>query len=345
MSQIPASRTTTAQGEFEHRHAAHCESGTVATLLRTRGLDLSEPMVFGIGGGLFFFYMPLIKMGGMPLTAYRDAPRTIIKNICKRLGVRMRSHRYRDPEHGMRALDEFVEQGIPVGLQTNVFWLTYFPPDMRFQYNGHNMVAYGKSGDDYLISDPVTDKPVTCPGDALRRARFAKGAFAPKGLIYYPEHVPQNPDLAPAVRESILHTAKRMLDIPMPFFGVRGIRWLAKQLEAWPTKHGHRKASALVGNIVRMQEEIGTGGAGFRFMYAAFLQEASELLKNDGLKEAADKLSDTGDRWREFAVQGALLVRDQQRNDAPYTELAELMRECADREQEVYTLMRKALQP
>jgi len=43
--------------DFEHRHAGHCESGTVAALLRHRGLDLSEPMVFGIGGGLFFLHL------------------------------------------------------------------------------------------------------------------------------------------------------------------------------------------------------------------------------------------------------------------------------------------------
>ena len=56
--------------EFDHRHAGHCESGTVATLLRSSGLDLSEPMVFGIGGGLFFFYMPLVKMAGMTMVKF-----------------------------------------------------------------------------------------------------------------------------------------------------------------------------------------------------------------------------------------------------------------------------------
>ena len=58
-------------------------------------------MVFGIGGGLFFLYMPFLKMGGIPLISYRDAPRAILKNICKRLGVRMRYERFRDPDEGM----------------------------------------------------------------------------------------------------------------------------------------------------------------------------------------------------------------------------------------------------
>lgn len=331
--------------EFEHRHAAHCESGTVATLLRSRGLDLSEPMVFGVGGGLFFLYMPLLKMGGMPLTAYRDAPRIIIKNICKRLGVRMRSMRFRNPDEGMRVLDEHLQRGLAVGLQTNVFWLPYFPEEMRFQYNGHNLVAYGKRGDEYLISDPVTDRPVTCDSESLRRARFAKGAFAPKGLLYYAESVPSDPDLKAVVPQAIRTTAKRMLDIPIPFFGVRGIHFLAKRLQAWPEKHGVRKANALVGNVVRMQEEIGTGGAGFRFMYAAFLQQASELLGNEQLAEASQRLSTTGDRWREFAVLGAQACQGRANEKGIYQELANVMHDCAEREAEVYRLMAQAVGP
>ena len=165
---------------FDHRHAGHCESGTVSALLRHQGLDLSEPMVFGIGGGLFFLHLPLIKVGGIPLTAYRDAPRAIIKNVCKRLGISMRHLRFRDPEQGMCALDEFLAHGRPVGLQTCVFWLPYFPQDMRFQFNAHNLVAYGKRDDDYLLSDPVFEGTVTCPSADLKRARFAKGMFAPK---------------------------------------------------------------------------------------------------------------------------------------------------------------------
>ena len=91
--------------DFEHQHAAHCESGTVAALLRHQGLNLSEPMVFGIGGGLFFLHLSFVKMGGIPLTSYRDAPRVIIKNMEKRLGVRWRQYRYRSADLAMRALD------------------------------------------------------------------------------------------------------------------------------------------------------------------------------------------------------------------------------------------------
>jgi hypothetical protein len=328
---------------FEHRHAGHCESGTVGALLRHQGLDLSEPMVFGIGGGLFFLHLPIVKMGGIPLTSYREAPRAIIKNIRKRLGVEWREHRYRGPIEAMRALDGFLAEGRPVGLQTSVYWLPYFPVDMRFHFNGHNLVVYGKRGDDYLISDPVADRPVTCAAADLARARFAKGPFAPRGLTYYPARVPGDPDLKAAVRDAISTTARRMTGIPMPFLGARGIVWLAERLERWPEKLGAEQACKWVGSVVRMQEEIGTGGAGFRFMYAAFLQEAGELLASPVLRQAAAELTAVGDRWREFAVQGALLVKGRGGDDQAYGRLAGILRECGQREQEIFTRLRAAV--
>lgn len=329
--------------EFDHRHSGHCESGTVSALLRHRGLDLSEPMVFGIGGGLFFVHLPLIKMGGIPLTSYRSAPRGIIKNACKRLGVRMRHLRFRDQSAGMRALDELLAQGQPVGLQTCVFWLPYFPSDMRFQFNAHNLVAFGKRGNDYLLSDPVFEDTVVCASEDLRRARFAKGTFAPRGLLYYPEEIPQSPDLAAAVRRSIRHTCKQMLDVPMPFLGVRGIRRMARRLSRWPERLGNDEALVWVGTVVRMQEEIGTGGAGFRFMYAAFLQESAELLESQPLREAARAMTETGDRWRDFAVQGASLCKARESDSRAYARLSEILLECADREERIFRTLQKVV--
>lgn len=329
--------------DFQHHHAAHCESGTVATLFRNNGFELSEAMVFGIGGGLFFIHVPWLKLAGYPITAYRDAPHSIIKNVCKRLGVRMRSERFRTPEAGAAALDKLLAQGIPVGVQTNIYWLPYFPDDMRFHYNGHNIVIYGKQGNDYLVSDPVSDHVVTCSIEDMQRARFSKGMLAPKGLLYYPEYIPENPDLAQAIPLSIQKTVKRMLGIPISLFGVRGIRFLAKNIEKWPAKYGIKNAARHIGNVVRMQEEIGTGGAGFRFIYSAFLQESADIINNQELVTIAQELSDVGDRWREFAVMGAQIVRRKETSQASYKEIADVVRECADGEEAVYRKLRQVV--
>src|SRR5258708_954017 len=168
---------------FQHSQRAHCESGVISSMLTHAGLPISEPMAFGIYASLTFAYLPLINFGGLPLFAYRMPPKSVIKGLCKRLGIEMAFETFKNPELGMRALDEHLAQGRVVGAQTSVFWLSYFPPDMRFHFNAHNLVVYGKRGDNYLISDPVMDCALECDSASLKKARFVKGALSPNGLL------------------------------------------------------------------------------------------------------------------------------------------------------------------
>jgi hypothetical protein len=84
-----------------------------------------------------------------------------------------------------------------------------------------------------------------------------------------------------------------------------------------------------------MQEEIGTGGAGFRFLYAAFLQELAAKLNSQALKEAAARLTDAGDEWRRFALKAAKMARGRSRMDTD--ELEAQLNIIADREQAVWS--------
>lgn len=314
---------------FEHTHSAHCESGAITALMRHNGLRLTESLVFGIGSGLFFLYFPLLKIYGAPLVAYRDAPNAILKRSARRLGVRIHKTRFRDPERGMRALDEALAKGLPVGLQTGVFWLPYFPRDMRFQFNGHHVIAYARDGAEYLLSDTVFEAPVRCHEADLRRARFSKGPLAPRGLLYYIVSIDDERDLAGAVRAGLHTTVWRMLKIPLRHMGVAGIRTLAQALAQWPQTLEPARANGWLANIIRMQEEIGTGGGGFRYMYAAFLDEAGEILAQPALRDVSRQFTEIGDRWRDFAVAGAQVIRSNDTSDKAYSALAGRMLECA----------------
>ena len=154
---------TDTQVDFEHRQTAHCESGVTAGLLRHHGLELSEPMAFGLAGALTFAYIPLVEFGGLPLFAYRMPPKWILKGISKKLGIKMKYETFRSPEAGEKALDRHLAEGRVVGMQTSVYWLPFFPPDLRFHFNAHNLMVYGKQGDEYLISDPTLPEAVRTP--------------------------------------------------------------------------------------------------------------------------------------------------------------------------------------
>lgn len=325
---------------YKHRHSAHCENGVTAGLFAHYGLDVSEAMIFGIGSGLFFGYAPFIKIGSLPLTTYRIAPGHIFKKAAKRLGIKWESKRFRNQDASMAALDARLEQGEPTACQTGAFWLPYFPDSMRFHFNAHNIVVYGKEGDDYLISDPVMDEPTSISREDLLKSRYAQGPMAPRGRMYYTTGVPKNVDLRPAILKGIKDTCFAMLSIPFPFAGVRGIRLLSRRLAKWPQRLGDKHASRCLGTVIRMQEEIGTGGAGFRFIYAAFLQEAAGLFEEPEFNLLSKRLTEIGDVWREFARLAARNCKRRATAEESYEHLSGILATCAQQEEAIYRDLR-----
>ncbi len=328
--------------EFQHSQASHCESGVMSAMLRHHGLPISEPMTFGLASALSFAYLPFVKINGLPLVAYRMPPRFIIKGLQKPLALKMRFETFRNQQAGVRRLDELLADGQVVGMQTSVFWLPYMPEDLRFHFNAHNVLAFAKdaASGDYHLSDPVVETAVTCPADALQRARFAKGALAPKGLLYYTTGKPATPDWARVIPAAIKKTTRIMLDTPLPIIGVRGIRRLANAIARLEKNSDPAQSKMFIGQVVRMQEEIGTGGGGFRFIYASFLQEAADLLARPALNELSEALVDIGDEWREFALSTARMIRD--REPLVPSTLADKLRLIADREQAFFRDLRRA---
>jgi hypothetical protein len=326
---------------FDHRQAAHCENGVTANLLRFHRIPLSEAMVFGIGAGLFFAFLPFIKLNDLPVFSFRPWPGAIFSRTNRRLGIRQQRHKFKDPREAMAALDKNLENGIPTGCLVGVFHLTYFPKAYRFHFNAHNIVVIGREAGHYLISDPIMETIERLSYDDLLRVRFARGPYPPKGRIYFITEVPSAPDLKKAVVQGIRQASHDMLRIPIPLFGVKGIRFLARRMRGWPKTLGPKKASLYLGQMVRMLEEIGTGGGGFRFIYAAFLQEAAKELNQPWLNDASQEMTAAGDRWREFAIIAGRIFKDRAGQDESYNAAADILLDIAAREEQVFQNLKK----
>ena len=327
---------------FTHHQSAHCENGVASNLLKYNGLNISEPMVFGIGSGLFFVYLPFIKVNYAPAISYRPLPGQIFNKLAKRLNLKIKRQKFSSENKAVNALDENLRNNIPTGLQVGVYNLTYFPDEYRFHFNAHNLVVYGKSETDYLISDPVMETVTTLTHQELSKVRFAKGAFAPRGQMYYPIQIPENIDFKSAIIKGIKNTCRDML-APVPIIGVRGIKFVAKQIRKWPEKHGIKKANHYLAQMVRMQEEIGTGGGGFRFIYAAFLQEAAAILENDTLLELSKEMTAIGDLWRDFAVEASRVYKNRSTQVDVYNTLANQLLDIANKEEVFFKKLKFAI--
>jgi hypothetical protein len=301
-------------------------------------------MVFGIGSGIFFIYMPFLKVNHAPVVSFRPMPGKIFKRTASRLGQKVYRKKFSNPQAAQAALDQTLfEQKIPVGLQVGVYHLSYFPPEYRFHFNAHNIVVFGKEGNEYLVSDPVMDFTTRLSEEELERVRFAKGVFAPHGQMYYPSdiHPVSEQQLKKAIAKGISASVRDMIRIPGPIVGVSGIRFLSKHVRKWREKHGLRIASLYLGQLVRMQEEIGTGGGGFRFLYGAFLQQAAVIFLEDELRQVSEKITNAGDRWRDFAIQCSRIFKGTLTDQQDFNIAADMLLDIADLEKDAFTHLSK----
>ncbi|WP_027419183.1 BtrH N-terminal domain-containing protein [Crocinitomix catalasitica] len=329
--------------EFKHVQTAHCENGVIVGLLKHQGVNkITEPLAFGLGSGLFYIHIPFLKIQGGPAIAFRSMPGSIFKRTCKTLNIEMNRKKFNDPKKGEQYLNKKLAENIPVGCQAGVFHLDYFADEYRFHFNAHNLIVYGRNETGYLVSDPVMEDVTTLSYDKMERARFAKGALAPKGHLYYPSKVNEITDamIRNGIVKGIKHNVRDMLDIPGKLAGVKGIGYTAGKVRKLREK-GQKEAGLYLGQIIRMQEEIGTGGGGFRFLYAAFLEEAVAYMHDDRLLAFSEKITKAGDLWRDSAVQMAGVYKGRLTAQSDYDAIADLMLEIKAKEFEVFSGLRK----
>jgi hypothetical protein len=329
--------------DFEHRQSAHCESGVTSNLLReASGGKITEPLAFGIGAGLFYVYIPFIKINNGPAIAFRTMPGWIFKRTCRSLGIPVIRKKFSSKESAEAFLMEQLNAGQPVGCQVGVYYLSYFPKEYRFHFNAHNLIVYGKEGDNYLISDPIMETPTTLTSYELERVRFAKGALAPKGQVYYTKYAGEISDdrIREAIKSGIKRTVLNMIILPGPFTGVNGIKYTGNKIKNWHDKLGLDKAKLYLAQLVRMQEEIGTGGGGFRYIYAAFLQEAHAYLPQDDLLEISKLFTEAGDKWRTAAVHAAGIYKGRLGSQADFDTMGNYLLEIAELEKKAFIALK-----
>jgi hypothetical protein len=85
-----------------------------------------------------------------------------------------------------------------------------------------------------------------------------------------------------------------------------------------------------------MLEEIGTGGAGFRFVYGAFLQEAATLTGIGELNDYARRITEIGDLWRDFAYKASRIFKRRANDHYTYDDLGDLLQTIGELERQLF---------
>jgi len=330
--------------DFNHIQAAHCENGVTVGLLKNSGVQqITEPLAFGIGSGLFFVYIPIFKINNGPVIAFRSMPGLIFKRTCNALDIPIVRKKFRSKEAAEKFLNDRLAEGHPVGCQVGVYYLPYFPREYRFHFNAHNLIVFGNEDGNYMVSDPVMEGTNVMSAYELERVRFAKGALAPKGQLYYPKENKSVTD--EQIRAGIISGIKRnvfsMISPLMgPIAGVNGINYTGNKIKQWRDKLGVKEAGSYLAQLVRMQEEIGTGGGGFRYIYGAFLQEAYAYVPIDELLEISKQFTASGDLWREGAIQAAGIYKGRLGSQEDFNKMGDYLLEIAEIERKAFKALK-----
>ena len=331
---------------LEHHTSLNCETGVMSCLLKNKQININDDLLFGIGAGLYFIYMPFVKIQGIPMFSQRHALGSILKNASKFLGLEFTIKKYPNIDVAMKALDDKIEEGTLVGLTGDLYYLNVYPEFVKIHFNGHNFIVYGKNEKGYCVSDPIVQELQVIPFDSIRQARFSKGIDNPKGKMYWlSKYDVNNIDLASATKKGITLTCERMLNKYFIFGGIKGIRFFAKKLGKYPKIYSTEKVKNYLTHYIRMQEIVGSGGSGYRIQYASFLKQAGEILNNPTISKLGTYMETVlVPAWRNLSVEMARSTRKNAINDiSKFEKMRDMLLDVADKEENLFKELQKTI--
>jgi hypothetical protein len=95
--------------------------------------------------------------------------------------------------------------------------------------------------------------------------------------------------------------------------------------------------------ITTMLEDQGTGGAGFRYIYASFLREAATILKEPVFNEYAKRMMEIGDDWRNVSLFASRIAKRRDLGTEKLREMGSMIRGNADHELVFFKDLKQAI--
>ncbi|RVX45480.1 butirosin biosynthesis protein H-like [Nonomuraea polychroma] len=301
--------------EIEARGMQHCETTALGVLLRHEGLDLSEPMLFGLGAGLSFIYWDAKSME-FPFLGGRVKPFELTRNLANRLGLNLLVEETASPRKAWENVSARIDAGRPVGLQLDCYHLDYFQSKVHF--GGHVVAMYGYDEHHaYLVDTAQQGGAVRTSRTTLAMARAERGPMTARNRsfsITLPAHPPSwQSRIIPAIKAC----ADAFLTAPIANLGHRGIEKAARQVPKWLLRTEQPERD--LPQAALLMEKAGTGGALFRALYRDFLGECTGLIDDDDLRTGHRLYAEAAALWTDVAT---LIAKAGERGDAAYLEQA-----------------------
>lgn len=278
---------------FKPFSGQHCETTATGTLLLQIGIEVSEPMLFGLGEGLGFIYWKMKTMD-FPFLGGRVKPDLLTQNIVRNLNLELAAKETASPQKAWDSVKELLDRKQAVGLKMDCFHLEYF--SNPFHFAGHYAAIYGYDEQNaFLVDTKQQGSLVQTSLKSLALARSEKGPMASKNMYYTIKKTDQKFNLEKAILTAIRNNAAEYLNPPIANISYKGILKASTEIVKWfntsKNIEGEFRQAAL------LMEKAGTGGALFRNLYRDFLKESYELLKLEQLKTGYEAFTEIAELW------------------------------------------------
>ncbi|MEK3782487.1 BtrH N-terminal domain-containing protein [Paenibacillus sp. FSL R5-0810] len=311
----------------------HCETTAMGNLMQFAGVQLSEPMLFGLGQGLGFIYWDSKGMD-FPFIGGRVKVDQLTANLADMLRLTVNVQETSSVDKAWRNVRGCIERGIPVGLKLDSYYLDYFTSKVHFA--GHYAVLYGMDDEyAYMADTGQQGSLVKTRLTSLAEARNAKGPMSSRNRSFTLEPIDALPPLAPALRQSLTKNAQDYLNPPIRNIGNKGIVKMSKEILKWPSRSSHFEHDLCLTAL--LMERAGTGGALFRNLYRDYLKECADQLADPRIEQAYQLFTEIAPMW----VSVSALI-DRAGRTGSHQELqqaSKLLLEIADKERTAMELL------
>ncbi len=288
---------------FRPMSGKHCETTTLRNMFAHAGLQLSEPMLLGLGEGIDFqLWRAAEPRREMPVLSGRSEPGLIAERACASLGARLNVEETESVELAHQRALAVLDRGRVAGLKVDIFFLDYF--SSRRNFASHFIALYGFDGDDALVVDTSQQGGAQrLPAGSLAMARNSREGFKPSRNLCMSLAGPQGESatlLAPtsaSIWRAVGGCAVRYLSDRGPGRGSRGLLELASEMPGWAAAFD--APQPVVDGIGRFLRFAGTGGANFRNLYAEFLAEAAAAVDDERLAIESNHFESIAALWDE----------------------------------------------
>jgi hypothetical protein len=277
------------------------------------GEPFSEAMLFGLAGGLgigvFSFLYEKENVVSFYVAGRHGWQDDVawFKDACKRLGVEPTIKESGGAKTAEKQLREILaEHGSCVAWVDAAHLPHRALPTMWSGGGYHVITVYRINDEDALIGD-LTDEPIALPLPDLAKAR-ERIKKQKNRLLAVPTGAASPKELAPLVRDGLRACHRGLVKQRMQNFTLEAIRVWAERMHGSKDKESWERVFTPGGRLWRglvsvydFIEHYGTGGGLCRPLFADFLAEAADALKDGKLRALSERYAELGRAWSELA--------------------------------------------